>query len=131
MCKTRIYTHVQVFKGDKIMTIDGQAVQGGQIIPALKGVDKPGSIVTLGLQRKSGAVEDVKLKRMANTQIADKRQLFELFTKLYDRANKSRDSEAAKYVQSALDLWTAEMMEEFEHDELVAHNVHDMQVQTA
>ena len=43
----------QVHKDDVIMAVDGQAVQGNQILDLLKGVDKPGSVVTLTLMRTS------------------------------------------------------------------------------
>jgi myosin heavy subunit len=43
----------QVHKDDVIMAVDGQAVQGNQILDMLKGVDKPGSVVTLTLKRTS------------------------------------------------------------------------------
>jgi chromosome segregation ATPase len=43
----------QVHKDDVIMAVDGQAVQGNQILDMLKGVDKPGSVVTLTLRKTS------------------------------------------------------------------------------
>ncbi|MFN9901199.1 MAG: hypothetical protein ACK55Z_20950, partial [bacterium] len=71
----------KVFKGDKIVSIDSVPVGGGDIIPRLKGSDVPGSVVTIGLQRKdSKSVDEVKLRRMENTQLADKRQIFEPYS---------------------------------------------------
>ena len=43
----------QVHKDDVIMAVDGQEVQGNQILDMLKGVDEPGSVVTLTLKRTS------------------------------------------------------------------------------
>jgi len=118
----------QVFKGDKIVSVDSVPVTGGDIIPKLMGSDAPGSVVTIGLQRKdSKSVDQVKLRRMDNTQIADKRQLFDLFTKLLDKSVKNRDKDSENYTSEALDLWTAEMLEEHEHDQRCLENLHSMQ----
>ena len=121
----------RVFKGDKIVSIDSVPVVGGEIIPRLKGTDAPGSVVTIGLQRKdSKSVDEVKLRRMENTQIADKRQIFELFTKLIDKSHRNRDKDSENYATEALDLWTAEMLEEYEHDQRCLENLHKMQRET-
>jgi len=121
----------KIFKGDRIVSIDGDSDVAGQIIPKLKGIDIAGSIVTLGLLRASnGQVEEIKLRRMANTQIADKRRLFELFTTALDGARKHRDAGTEKILQQALDLWSAEMLESYEQDEICINNVHEMQDST-
>jgi predicted nucleic acid-binding Zn-ribbon protein len=121
----------KVFKGDKIVSVDSVPVVGGDVIPRLKGSDVPGSVVTIGLQRKdSNSVDEVKLRRMDNTQIADKRQIFELFTKLIDKSHKNRDKDSENYTTEALDLWTAEMLEEYEHDQRCLDNLHKMQRET-
>ena len=120
----------KVFKSDIICSVDGNDVNGNarEILALLKGVDLPGSSVTIGFKRaSSGEIEEVLLRRMANTQIADKRLIFELFTKLIDGARKRRDQATEGLVQQALDLWTAEMLEQYEHDEKCLTNVHDMQ----
>jgi chromosome segregation ATPase len=121
----------KVFKGDKIVSIDSVPVEGKDIIPRLKGSDAPGSVVVVGLQKRhSSNVEQVKLRRMENTQIADKRQIFELFTKLIDTSRKRRDKESEEYTTEALDLWTAEMLEQYEHDQMCIDNLHKMQSKT-
>ena len=124
----------QVFKGDKIVSIDGDPVRGGDIIPKLKGSDVPGSVVIMELSRKDKdgkiILVEVKLRRMANSQIADKRQIFELFTKLIDKSKKNRDTDSETFTKDALDLWTAEMLEQHEHDQLCIDNLHKMQDQT-
>ena len=121
----------KVFKGDKIVSVDSVPVVGGDIIPRLEGSDDPGSVVMIGLQRKdSNIVEELKLRRMDNKQIADKRQLFELFTKLLDKAIKKCDKESEVYTTEALDLWTAEMLEQYTHDEVCLDHFHNMQSAT-
>jgi septal ring factor EnvC (AmiA/AmiB activator) len=121
----------KVFKGDKIVSIDGVPVTGGDIIAKLTGSDIPGSVVTIGLHRKdSNSVEEVKLLRMDNKQIGDKRQLFQLFTKLIDKAQKNHDKESEVCTSEALDLWTAEMLEEYEHDQKCLKNLNKMQRET-
>ena len=73
-----------------------------------------------------GEVESVKLQRMSNSMITDKRNMFELLTKILDRARKDRDAELVTYVEQATELWTAMMMEECDHDQKCIKNVHDM-----
>ena len=43
----------KIWKGDTILAIDGQKIKGADILGLLKGVDKPGSIVELTLERTS------------------------------------------------------------------------------
>jgi C-terminal processing protease CtpA/Prc len=43
----------QVHKDDVIMAVDGQEVQGNQILDMLKDVDEPGSVVALTLKKTS------------------------------------------------------------------------------
>jgi hypothetical protein len=74
-----------------------------------------------------GEVQSVKLQRMPNSMISDKRTLFELLTKILDRGRKDRDAELVTYVEQATELWTAMMMEEYDHDQKCIKNVHDMQ----
>lgn len=93
-------------------------------------MDLPGSVVDLGLQREAGKVDVVRLRRMANAVIADKRSIFELFTKSMDRAKKNKDHDAEKYLQQALELWTQEMLEQHEHDTICMENVQSMQEST-
>lgn len=64
---------------------------------------------------------------MPNSMISDKRTLFELLTKILDRGRKDRDAEVVTYVEQATELWTAMMMEEYDHDQKCIKNVHDMQ----
>jgi chromosome segregation ATPase len=52
----------QVHKDDVIMAVDGQAVQGNQILDMLKGVDKPGSVVTLTLKSTSVSASSFEMR---------------------------------------------------------------------
>jgi len=64
---------------------------------------------------------------MSNSMITDKRNMFDLLTKILDRGRKDRDAELVTYVEQATELWTAMMMEEYDHDQKCIQNVHDMQ----
>jgi C-terminal processing protease CtpA/Prc len=117
----------KVFKGDTILSIDGQDASQGDLGTMLRGKDKPDSIVTIGLKRVSGNVEDVKLQRMVSSQLAEKREMFELFTVMTNRAKIGKDKVLETTVQKVFDLWTAEMLEEYEHDAITANDIHEMQ----
>jgi hypothetical protein len=64
---------------------------------------------------------------MSNSMITDKRNMFDLLTKILDRGRKDRDAELVTYVEQATELWTEMMMEEYDHDQKCIQNVHDMQ----
>jgi hypothetical protein len=117
----------KIFKGDTIMTVDGLDSFKGDLYVLLKGTDKPDSVVTLGLKRVSGIVEEVQLRRMANSKLAHKRDMFDFFTNLSNRAKMDKDEVAAGYVQKSFDLWTEEMLEQTEHDDRVKNDLHKMQ----
>ena len=120
------YNSDNVFKGDTIMSVDGQDASTGDLATLLRGIDEPDSLVTLGLMRESGEVEDVTLRRMDTMKLEDKREMFDLFANLVSRA-KDMDKVMETTVQKCLDLWTAQMLEEFEHDEIISRNIHTMQ----
>ena len=117
----------KVHKGDVIVAIDGEPVadDGKDIQDRLKGVDVPGSSVVISLRKASGYVEHVRLQRMKSSLIADKRKLFDLFTKASDRAKK--DDVMEKYIEDAVELWTQTMIEEHDHDVRCEENVGRMQ----
>jgi hypothetical protein len=117
----------KVFKGDTILSIDGQDASQGDLATMLRGTDKPDSTVTIGLKKVSGNLEDVKLQRMVSSHLAEKREMFELFTLMTNRAKISKDKVLGTTVQKVFDLWTAEMLEEFEHDAITANDIHKMQ----
>ena len=74
-----------------------------------------------------GKIEHVKLERLSNSVIMDKRKLFDLFTKILDRGKKDRDEELIRYVEEATDLWTQMMQEEYDHDQKCLENVVSLQ----
>jgi hypothetical protein len=118
----------KVAKGDTIVGIDGHSVDGKSIFDRLIGSDKPGSVVVLSLKKASGTVENVRLQRKLSSLLGDKRQLFEKFTKIADRAkNHSKDDNMIGYVDEAIELWTSMMIEEHDHDARCEQNVERMQ----
>ena len=62
-----------MFRGDTIISIDGERVDPKEILDKLKGIDVPGSVVELTLRRSGGNEEVVPLRRMPTAVIADKR----------------------------------------------------------
>ena len=106
----------KVDKGDVILSIDDKQVKGAAIITALQG--KPSSSVTLKIQKKStGRVEDVMLERMLTAAIADKRQMFDIFTQIESLFTQKNDAIGVKYTEDALELWTQMMLEEQDQDD--------------
>jgi len=69
-------------KGDRVAAIDGTPATPNNIIPLLVGSDKPGSIVTITVDRASGSPEEVALKRACTADLADRRRMFDMFTVL-------------------------------------------------
>ena len=82
------------------VSIDGEQLNARQIISKVKGVDIPSLTVVIGLQRANiGNVEEVELFRMADSRIANKRAIFELFIKILDNIRKHHEADAEKLVQ--------------------------------
>ena len=69
----------------------------------------------------------MKLQRMANSMIADKRRLFEIFTRILDRGKRDKDAEMIKDLDEAMELWTQVMLEEHDQDLKCEANVAKMQ----
>ena len=55
---------------------------------------------------QSRAIKDVVLQRMPTEVIADRRRMFELFTKIKDQATKERDDYLTELVDLCINLWT-------------------------
>ena len=119
----------KIAKGDEILSIDGESnLQGDAIFEALKGSNVPGSKVTLIVKKANSAlVEEVVLYRMSTFEIADKRKMFDIWTKILDSSRKSRDDTSAKLAQDGLDLWTQMELEQIMQDERCEANVAAMQ----
>mmetsp|Transcript_95732 Transcript_95732/g.139837 ORF Transcript_95732/g.139837 Transcript_95732/m.139837 type:complete len:567 (+) Transcript_95732:81-1781(+) len=114
-------------KGDKLLAIDGQIVtQNGQVIKMLIGNDLPGTLVTIKVQRGKQTIEGV-LKRACTTDLADKRKMFQLFTRLKDIAVQKNDQETGREVDETIDLWTKMLEADQVHDEKIVQNVEAMQ----
>ena len=79
------YTSRNILKGDSIVKVDGEFVKGVDMQRKIVGEDLPGSTVTLTLKRGPAELVDVTLKRISTEEVADKRRMFDLFTKLNDR----------------------------------------------
>lgn len=119
----------KIVKGDEILSIDGDSnLQGDAIFDALKGNNTPGSEVTLMVKKADTAlIEEVVLYRMLTTEIADKRKMFDIWTKIGDSSRKSRDEKLVKLAQEGLELWTQMELEEIMHDERSQANLDAMQ----
>ena len=69
--------------GDVILSVDGNPITGDNAVESLIGNDRPGSSVILTVKSPgSDALKTITLTRMAVEVIADRRQMFELFTTL-------------------------------------------------
>ena len=55
-----------------------------------------------------------------------KTKMFNLFTRIFDHSQKTKDSELTKYVQETTDCWSLMMLEEHQHTQIFIHNMHDM-----
>jgi len=81
----------QLDKGDVILTIDGISVLDDNIHDLLVGEDLPGSTVRIGVQKvRTNQIHEVSMVRVASSEIADRRRLFELFTALKSSAQKEQ-----------------------------------------
>ena len=77
-------------KGDKVVAVDGRLAQPGEIVPLLVGDDVPGTTVTVTVQR--GAQQSmVTLMRASTKTLADRRRMFQLFTKLQVTSENGRE----------------------------------------
>jgi C-terminal processing protease CtpA/Prc len=68
-------------KGDKVVAVDGRPTQPGQIVPLLVGEDVPGTTVNITVQRGPQQIM-ATLMRTSTKALADRRRMFQLFTKL-------------------------------------------------
>lgn len=120
-----------IFKGDCIVKVNGEFVQGNDLLEKIVGEDVPGTLVTLTLKRGPADLVDVTLKRISTEEVADRRKMFDLFTKLSDRAKQDDDEEARKCVDETLLLWESIMAADAQHDQTIADNVLTMQADCA
>mmetsp|Transcript_10713 Transcript_10713/g.30130 ORF Transcript_10713/g.30130 Transcript_10713/m.30130 type:complete len:364 (-) Transcript_10713:94-1185(-) len=106
-------------RGDYIVMVDGAAVTPENVSDALRGCDIPGSPVNITVERTlSGCPSpdsvsstdktqiSIQILRMAISEIADRRHLFELFTFLETRAAHYDDEDGSAAVTETIELWT-------------------------
>ena len=87
------------------------------ILTALNGCQIPGSSVTITIKKAgTGEVQDVELVRMMTAEIADKRRMFDLFTRMECRAKQQKDDATLKEVEEVLSIFTDMMEQEQEKD---------------
>ena len=100
------------------MRVDGMELLSSENIQtALEGCQIPGTTVTITIKKAgSGGVVDVELVRMLTAEIADKRRMFDLFTRMECRAKQHKDDATLKDVEEVLSIWTGMMEEEQEKD---------------
>ena len=99
----------QLLVGDKILKVDGVAVDGLTIHAALEGAHMPGTEVLLTVYRQEEEVEEtVLLRRMTCTEMADNLKMFELFTTLESlaAAHCAKGHEFSGCLEEAARLWT-------------------------
>lgn len=118
-----------ILKGDCIVKVNGEFVQGSDLLGKIIGDDIPGTLVTLTLKRGPAKLLDVTLKRISTEEVADRRKMFDLFTKLSDRAKKDHDEEASKCVEETLLLWESMMTADAHHHQTIADNILSMQAE--
>ena len=118
-----------IAKGDQILSIDGKSnLQGDAVFVALKGNNVPGSDVTLMIKKsRTGRIEKVVLQRMRTADIADKRKMFDIWTKIQDRARKHHDDDLHNSAQQGYILWEEMELEAISQDEMCEINVSSMQ----
>ena len=116
-------------KNDEIIRVDGAVCSTHeQMLELLSGNDEPNTPVTLTILRQgNGAVDNVTLTRMANEEIADKRALFELFTKLKDSAERLGGSDCGDLCDRVILLWSKMVLADAVHDESIVENVKSLQ----
>jgi hypothetical protein len=105
--------------------VDDISVNETIVQQALIGDDEPGSSVKLGIRRKNGGTS-VILTRMDSAAVADKRWLFELFTKIKDNAAK-RDSFTLSAISECIQVWTCMLMHDYEHGASLQCDIEAMQ----
>lgn len=70
---------------------------------------------------------EVVLQRMPTEVIADRRRMFELFTRIKDQATKERDDHLDELVNLCINLWTKMVVAESDHASKVDDNVRRLQ----
>ena len=102
-------------KGDVIKQVDGQKAKTDNIASLLYGSDVPGSEVRIEYLTAKGQAKKVVLRRMKVEAIADKHQMFHLFTEVKKAASKHNDSHMGSLVDKSIDHWYAHSCSRCQH----------------
>ena len=76
------YNCARLERGDLIFEVDLTPVTGENVHEMLLGSDVPGTQFAMKVKKATGQVKEVQISRMATEVIADRRRMFELFTKM-------------------------------------------------
>jgi hypothetical protein len=74
-----------------------------------------------------GEFEDVRIKRISTTQIAERRRMFDNFSHLHDQFKRESDHEAVRYLQETMDLWEDQLIQQHDKDATISSNWTAMQ----
>ncbi len=113
-------------RGDVILEVDGQPATSHNIIDLLVGEDVPGSLIQLRTKRGDEELQRT-LIRAATAELADKKAMFALFTKIKDLARRKSDKQTTQAVESIIDLWSAMQEAEQRYDDKIVTNVRALQ----
>ena len=124
------YTSRNIFKGDIIVKVDGEFVheQVQDLKTLIVGDDIPGTSVTLTIKRGPGELVDVTLMRASTEDVADNRRIFDVFTRLSDKAKKTNDTDMLNCVEEGLLAWEKSLNAEYEYNNKLVDNIRAMQV---
>jgi hypothetical protein len=114
-------------KGDLIKKVDGQSAKSENIASLLFGSDVPGSEVKIEFLTCKGKLKNIVLRRMKVESIADRHQMFHLFTEVKKSASRHNDNIMGTLVDKSIDHWTKMLIADAEHDQKVCENVETMQ----
>ena len=121
------YNCQQLTKGDEIVSVDGTSVTKDTVLRALIGSDQPGSSVRIKVEKADGSESEIMLRRMSSERIADRRRMFEWFTKMKMCAEIDGDKPLAESIDKCIELWTNMLIADASHNRQVADNVRNQQ----
>ena len=93
--------------GDEIVQVDGVGVTGATLNRFLIGTDVPQTTVALTLRKTDEGRAHVAIKRMASSEVAWKRCMFETLGKLVASADARGSGDDAAAAKSLMSLWRA------------------------
>ena len=115
-------------RGDTVVEIDGVLATKDNVIELLVGDDVPGTIVQIKVERPGFADPVlVCLKRACTEDLADKKQMADLLSKIREVALSKSDDEALALAHQTIQLWNHLGEAGQVHDETIVSNVQKMQ----